>query len=98
MIYEIETTENFDYWLDSIKDIKLKARIAKRFDYVEMGNFGDHKSVGSDLFELRFFFGYRFRVYYTIKNNTIVFMLHGGDKDSQKKDINKAKAILNELE
>lgn len=98
MVYEIETTVTFDNWLDSIKDIKFRARIVKRFDYVEMGNFGDHKPVGSDLFELRFFFGSGFRVYYTIKNNTVVFMLHGGDKDSQKKDIKKAKAMLNELE
>jgi putative addiction module killer protein len=98
MRYEIETTETFDEWLDSIKDIKHRARILKRFDYVEMGNFGDHKPVGSNLFELRFFFGSGFRVYYTIKGNIVVFIINGGDKDSQKKDIKKAKAILSELE
>ena len=98
MKYEIETTEIFDEWLDSIKDIKHRARIVKRFDYIEMGNFGDHKQIGCDLFELRFFFGSGFRAYYTIKGSTVVFMLNGGDKNSQNKDIKKAQAILGELE
>ncbi|SMN02399.1 hypothetical protein SPONN_991 [uncultured Candidatus Thioglobus sp.] len=35
---------------------------------------------------------------HTIKNNAIVFLLNGGDKDSQSKDIEKAKNILNKLE
>lgn len=98
MKYEIETTEIFDKWLASIKNVKHRARIIKRFDYIEMGNFGDHKPVGSDLFELRFFFGSGFRIYYTIKGNTVVFIINGGDKNSQQKDIKKAKMILKELE
>lgn len=80
-----------------------RARIIKRFDHVEKGNFGDHKGLGPNLFELRFFFGPGYRIYYTIKEategmTTVVMMLCGGDKSSQKKDIEKAKAIMAELE
>lgn len=46
---------------------------------------------------MRFFFGSGYRIYYTIKNNTVVLLLVGGDKSSPKEDIKKAKAILKVL-
>ncbi|WP_446007981.1 type II toxin-antitoxin system RelE/ParE family toxin [Candidatus Electrothrix sp.] len=49
------------------------------------------------LFELRFFFGPGFRAYYTIKNRKVVFLLCGGDKASQRKDIERARNIMIEL-
>jgi len=63
-----------------------------------LGNFGDHKQLDSKLFEMRFFFGSGYRVYYTIKSNRIVLLLAGGDKSSQQQDITMAITILNELE
>ena len=65
---------------------------------VEQGNFGDAKSLAKNLFELRFFFGSGYRVYYTIKGATVVFLLCGGDKSSQEIDIAQAKMIMDELE
>ena len=65
---------------------------------VSLGHFGDVKPVSGKISEMRFFFGSGYRIYYTVKNNVVVFLLNGGDKDSQKKDIEKAKTILNELE
>jgi len=50
------------------------------------------------IYELRFFFGPGYRVYYTIKSNSVVILLAGGDKASQTKNIAKAKKILDELE
>ena len=97
MAYEIETTNIFDKWLSGIADVKHRARIFNRFDHIQLGNFGDHKNLGGDLFELRFFFGPGFRVYYTIKDNTVIFLLCGGDKSTQSKDIEKAKKILEAL-
>ena len=88
----------FDKWLYGIKDVKHRARIISRFDSIQLGNLGDHKNLGGNLFELRFFFGPGFRVYFTIKQGKIVFLLCGGDKSGQGKDIKKAKAIMAELE
>jgi putative addiction module killer protein len=98
MRYEIETTNIFDKWLAGIVDIRHRARIINRFDHIHLGNFGDHKNLGGGLFELRFFFGPGFRAYYTIKGERVVFLLCGGDKATQGKDIEKARNIMNELE
>ena len=53
--YEIDTTNIFDKWLTEVKDTQHRARIISRFDYIQLGNFGDHKNLGGNLFELRFF-------------------------------------------
>ncbi len=98
MKYEIETTNIFDKWFSSLKDTRDRARIINRFDSLYLGNFGDHKTVSVNLFELRFFFGPGFRVYYTIKDGYIVLLLCGGDKSSQDRDIDKAKIIMTALE
>lgn len=98
MKYEIETTNVFDRWLAGIKDITFRARIISRFDRVQLGNLGDHRDLGDGLLELRFFFGPGFRIYCTIRERTIVFLLCGGDKSTQSKDIERAKAIMADLE
>ena len=98
MHYEIETTNVFDKWLARITDIRHRARIAIRFDHIRIGNFGDHKNLDGGLFELRFFFGPGFRVYYTVRNGRVVFLLTGGDKSTQAKDIEKARNIMTALE
>jgi len=98
MLYEIKTTLAFDKWLKKLKDRSAKIRILARLDRVTQGNFGDIKEIDYPLTEMRFFFGSGYRIYYVIKENTIVLLLNGGDKDSQAKDIEKAKEILKELD
>lgn len=98
MKYEIVTTNIFDEWLTGVKDMQHRARIISRFDHIQLGNLGDHKKLDENLFELRFFFGPGFRIYFTIKSEKVVFLLCGGDKSTQKKDIKKARTIINELE
>ena len=83
-------------WLKSL-DGTTRKRILLRFDRLKDGNFGDYKQLDEYLYELRFNFGSGYRVYYTIKNNTIVLLINGGDKKSQTKDIEKAQDILNKL-
>jgi len=77
----------FTLFLDSIRSLKDRARILTRLDRVESGNFGDYKSLGDGLFELRFFFGSGYRVYFGMNGNQCVILLCGGDKSSQEKDI-----------
>lgn len=98
MKFELQSTSVFDKWFSKLKDKAIKNKVLARFARVENGNFGDTKQIASDLFELRFFFGSGLRIYYTIKNNRIVFLLNGGDKSSQSEDIEKAKQLLSELE
>ena len=62
------------------------------------GNFGDHKSVGEGVAELRIAVGPGYRVYYTHHGKQIVMLLCGGDKGSQRLDISKARLLANQLE
>ena len=77
-------------WLESL-DKRTQARVRNRLLRIEQGNFGDHKSLGDGIHELRLFFGPGYRVYYGIEGNRIVILLIGGDKDSQTEDVAMAK-------
>ena len=81
-----------------MKDSSIKIKVLARLDRVENGNFGDFKQIGSNLFELRFFFGNGLRIYYTIQESRVLFLLAGGDKSTQSKDIERAAEFLKELE
>ena len=94
---EVRTTQEFDDWLDNLKNRTAVLRISARIDRIEQGNFGDSKLITKGISELRFFFGSGYRIYYTVQEKTIVLLLNGGDKSSQKKDIKKAKALFDEI-
>ena len=81
----------FTEWYDTIRDQSVRNRIQKRLDRLEDGNFGDSKSVGEGVFELRFQFGAGYRIYFAEVENTIVLLLCAGDKSSQIRDIERAK-------
>lgn len=98
MAYTIETTKQYDKWFKKLKDALMKIKVLARLSRVENANFGDFKQLSDGLFELRFFFGPGFRIYYTIKEGRIVLLLVGGDKSSQQKDIDKAEALLKQME
>jgi putative addiction module killer protein len=80
----------FAEWLDSLKDRKARLKIKLRLDRVEQGNFGDVKSVGEGVFELRIDYGGGYRIYFGQVGLTIILLLCGGDKNSQKKDIKQS--------
>ena len=67
------------------------------FDRIAQGNFGDAKSVGDGVSELRFNFGPGYRVYYTRHVDVVVILLCGGDKASQTMDIERAKTMAQEI-
>lgn len=95
---EIRRTAEFIDWLGGLRDTVARARIAKRIDRLAFGNPGDAKSVGEGVSELRFSFGPGYRVYFTRCGDTIVILLCGGDKGSQSRDIERARALAKEIE
>ena len=84
-------TEPFKDWLNGLRDIKVQSRIVRRLRLVERGHFGDFKAVGGGVYELRYFFGAGYRVYFAKSGNDIIIILNGGDKGTQSRDIRKAK-------
>ena len=84
-------------WMRALRDRQAQARIAVRIDRVQEGNFGDHRSVGQGVSELRINVAQGYRVYYTIRDKTLVLLLCGGDKASQQQDIQRAQHMARTL-
>lgn len=93
----IYTTETFDGWFESLRDKQVARRIQARIDRAEEGNFGDSKSVGEGVSEMRIHFGPGYRVYFTVRGLEIVILLAGGDKSSQAQDIQTAQELARQL-
>ncbi len=91
-------TPEFDRWLKRLKNLSIKARVLVRIRAAETGNFGDCESVGDGVFEMRIHAGAGCRIYYFRQGKVVYVLLYGGDKSSQKKDIQAAKAIKKRLE
>lgn len=60
-------------------------------------HFGDCESVGSGIRELKINYAKGYRIYFKETNGRIIILLIGGDKSTQQKDIEKAKAIWNRI-
>ena len=68
--YELENgKEPVKEWLLKL-DSSTRVKIIKRLERIYDDNFGDYKQIAPNLYELRFFFGKGYRIYYTIKNDT----------------------------
>ena len=95
---EIRRTAAFRTWLRGLRDERAKARIASRIDRLRLGNFGDVKPVGEGVSELRIFYGPGYRVYFIRSGDVLVVLLCGGDKSTQDRDVEAAKALARDLE
>ncbi|MEL6578146.1 MAG: type II toxin-antitoxin system RelE/ParE family toxin [Cyanobacteria bacterium J06621_12] len=80
----------FDQWFEALQST-TKARVDIRLDRVNLGNFGDSKSLGEGVYELRLHFGGGYRIYYGISGKKIILLLTGGAKKTQNKDIKTAR-------
>ena len=96
LLTTLEGKVPFEDWFDSIKDQRLQRSIDVKLTRVADGNFGDHKSVGSGVYELRIPKGPGLRIYYGLDGPHLVVLIGGGDKSTQKKDIIKAQELWKE--
>jgi len=80
----------FNHWYLGLKDGTIKRAIARRIARMALGNFGDCKSCGNGVWELRIDMGAGWRIYYARAGQTVVLLLCGGDKRTQQADIAKA--------
>lgn len=73
MKYELQSTGQLHKWFGGLKDRMTRQKVLARLARAENGHFGDFKQIESNLYELRFFFGGGLRIYYTIRDNQIIF-------------------------
>ncbi len=86
----IEETEVYRDWINSLKDLGVRARIQVRVDRLVHGNPGTHRHLTGGVSELKIDVGPGYRVYYTIHGTRLLLLLAGGDKSTQKRDVEKA--------
>ncbi|WP_375694239.1 type II toxin-antitoxin system RelE/ParE family toxin [Bartonella sp. AD24XZML] len=96
MVAIIKTTDEFDEWLEKLKDRKAADIILTRLHRIRSGLLGDAKFFNG-ISELRIHYGAGYRIYFTQKGDKIIILLCGGDKSTQSSDIQKALSLLKDL-
>lgn len=94
---EVRKTEAFAKWLDGLRDVRARARIQARVERLSQGNPGDVAPVGHGVSELRVNYGPGYRVYFVKRDESIVVLLAGGDKRTQRRDIRVARELARNL-
>jgi len=95
----VETTDEFDHWLRRLKDRQARGRILDRIARLrDRGHFGDVRTVGGAVREMRINIGPGYRLYFVQRGTTVVVLLCGGDKGSQDRDIAAAKSLAEGLD
>ena len=91
-------TAAYRCWFNAMLDRVAKTIVASRVERLQRGLYGDVKPCGDGVFEIRIDFGPGYRVYYTeALDNTILLLLMGGDKSTQKRDSKDAKKMLADM-
>jgi putative addiction module killer protein len=93
---EIIKSQTFERWIKSLRDSQAKAKVAIRIRRLSLGNPGDVKPVGEGVSELRIDYGPGYRVYFIQDGPVVVVLLCGGDKRTQQRDIEQAKALASQ--
>jgi putative addiction module killer protein len=101
-MFSVRPLPEFTIWLDGLKDNKVRGAVVERIKRLTFGLMGDFKAIGDGVIELRIEFGAGWRLYYThvgqaLPGAQIVALLAGGSKRTQKKDIQRAKALAASL-
>ena len=95
-VFTILRSATFDRWLGRLRDRQAVNRIVARLLAAEDGHLGDVRSVGSGVSEMRIQIGPGYRIYFITRGAELIILLCGGDKDSQRRDIERAKRMARE--
>ena len=96
-MFQIQQTDVFANWLSGLRDAKGKARIVARVESARLGNLGDSKNLGGGIREMRIHIGPGYRLYFAQTGKIVLLLLCGGDKSTQKRDIERARNLRKEL-
>ena len=97
-IFKILQTETFRCWLHGLRDDGAVVRITARLRRAAQGNLGDVRAVRDGVFEMRIHYGPGYRLHFIRRGSEIIVLICGGDKSSQRRDIERAKRLSAKLE
>ena len=95
-MFTVLRSATFDRWLKGLRDRRAVNRIVARLLAAEDGNLGDVRPVGEGVSEMRIQHGPGYRIYFITRDAELIILLCGGDKDSQRRDIQRAKRMATE--
>jgi putative addiction module killer protein len=95
-VIEVRRTREFERWLFGLRDLRAQEAVNRRIARLEAGLFGDAKFF-EGIGELRIDHGPGYRLYFVRRGSTVVVLLCGGDKASQRRDIRKAIEMAGEI-
>ena len=91
---KVEQTNEFKKWFKKLRDVNAKSVIGLRINRIKTtGNLGDYKILADGINELRIAYGPGYRIYFVQQEEKIILLLNAGNKDSQQRDIEKAKKM-----
>lgn len=97
-MYSVEQSKTFRAWLNDLRDGLARVRITARIVMAKEGNLGDCEPVGDGVHEMRVHVGPGYRLYFVHRGQRMIFLLMGGDKASQRRDIKRAKEMAEALD
>lgn len=95
---EVRTTESFEAWFARLRDRTARLRIQVRIDRLSLGNPGNYRALPDGLYEMKIDHGPGYRIYYAHHDSALVVLLCGGDKRTQRQDIELAMTLKRMLE
>jgi putative addiction module killer protein len=90
-------SDEFRGWLHGLQDRRAIGRIASRIRRMEMGNPGEVRQLGGGLVEMKIDYGPGYRAYFVRREASIILLLCGGDKSTQRRDIDRARKLAETL-
>ncbi|MGH9658729.1 MAG: type II toxin-antitoxin system RelE/ParE family toxin [Bryobacteraceae bacterium] len=96
LLYRKGRSTPFSEWLAELRDVRAVGIVRARLNRIRLGNFGDCKTVGGGVEDLRIDFGPGYRIYYGREGSRLVVLLCGGDKRTQARDILTAQRFWKE--
>lgn len=96
-MFEVIQTEEFESWVDGLRDRQAQKIVARRLVRIQSGLLGDTKPIGDGVSEARIDYGPGYRLYFVQRQQVVIILLCGGDKSSQTRDISRAKEMAKEV-
>lgn len=84
----------FDEWFKTL-DKPVKVEVLVRLERVKVGLYGNLRNLSKGISELKFSNGNR--IYFAEKNELLVILLTGGNKQRQNNDIKQAEKYFNDF-